>query len=373
MVMELLARARELESQGRKIIHMEIGEPDFPTPQPVVEAGMQAMATGRVGYSPAAGLPPLRRAIADYYGERYGVSVPWERVFLTPGASGAFVLALALMVEAGDRVLMTDPGYPCNRNFVHLYEGEPVLIPVGEDSNFHLTSELVEAYWEERTCGVWMASPGNPTGTVIDPRQLEAICDVVTGKGGFVLSDEIYHGLEYGRTCATALQFSQEAFVVNSFSKFFGMTGWRLGWLIVPEGAVDAAMRLIQNLFIAAPTHSQQAALAAFSPETLALLEQRRREFELRGEFLYHALQDIGFVIHSKPQGAFYVYADCSPFGRESEGFCRDLLEREGVAVTPGVDFGRWQVDRYVRFAFTTDLAHLNEGIDRMNRFLQAS
>ena len=372
MVMELLARAQALESQGRSIIHMEIGEPDFPAPGPVVEAGIRALARGKLGYTPAAGLPALRQAIADHYDRRYGVAVPWERVFVTPGASGAFVLALALLVEAGDRVLMTDPGYPCNRNFVHLHEGEPVLVPVGGDSNFHLTPEQVEAYWTEGTRGVWIASPGNPTGTVMEPGQLEAVCEVVGRKEGFILSDEIYHGLEYGGiTCATALQFTPEAFVVNSFSKYFGMTGWRLGWLIVPEGAVDAAMRLIQNLFIAAPTPSQYAALAAFLPESRKLLEQRRREFELRGEYLYHALIEEGFGISSRPEGAFYLYVDCARFDADCDRFCRDLLEQAGVAITPGLDFGRRQANTRLRFAYTTSLENLKEGVMRIHRFLQ--
>ncbi len=372
MVMELLARAQALESQGRSIIHMEIGEPDFPTPGPVVEAGGRALARGKLGYTPAAGLPDLRQAIADHYDRRYGVAVPWERVFVTPGASGAFVLALALLVEAGDRVLMTDPGYPCNRNFVHLYEGEPVLVPVGGDSNFHLTPEQVEAYWTEGTRGVWIASPGNPTGTVMEPGQLEAVCEVVGRKEGFILSDEIYHGLEYGGiTCATALQFAPEAFVVNSFSKYFGMTGWRLGWLIVPEGAVEAAMRLIQNLFIAAPTHSQYAALAAFSPETRELLEQRRREFDSRGRFLFQELKTLGFGIHSPPQGAFYLFADCSCFADDSERFCWQLLQEGGVAVTPGADFGKSLAQSHVRFSFTTGMENLREGVGRIRRFLR--
>ncbi len=372
MVMELLARARELEEQGRSIVHMEIGEPDFPTPSPVVEAGMEAMASGHLGYTPAAGLLSLRQAISAHYLDRYGVTVPVERIFLTPGASGAFILALALVVETDDQVLMSDPGYPCNRNFVHVFDGEPVLIPVGDETNFHLTAEMIKNHWQARTRGVWLASPANPTGTIIDSSQMVAICDEVIGRGGFLLSDEIYHGLEYDRSCLSALQQTQDAFVVNSFSKYFGMTGWRLGWLIVPEDMVDATTRLAQNLFISAPTHSQCAALAAFSPATLEQLEQRRRMFEARGKFLYHALQDIGFRVHARPQGAFYLYMDCSLFGSQSEQFCWNLLEQAGVAVTPGGDFGRWRADSHIRFAFTTDQENLLEGVDRIRSFVNS-
>jgi len=369
--MELMAQSRELEAQGKRIIHLEIGEPDFPPPRPVAEAGVEAIKNCPMGYTPAAGLESLRKSISDHYFRRYGVEVSPERIFLTPGASGAFVLVLALLLEAGDQVLMSDPGYPCNRNFVRLYDAEPVLIPVGPESNFHLTVEAIQNAWKDRTCGVWIASPGNPTGTIICQQQLQRIWEEVQRRAGFLLSDEIYHGLEYGRACASVLQYTQEAFVVNSFSKYFGMTGWRLGWLIVPEQAIAATTRLIQNLFISAPTHSQYAALAAFSADTMILLEQRRRRFEARGDFLYHALKRLGFGIPSRPQGAFYLYADCSRFSSNSERFCQDLLHRAGVAVTPGVDFGLRDAQTHVRFAFTTGMENLQEGIDRIRGFLQ--
>lgn len=256
IVMELLARARALEAQGKRIIHLEIREPDFPTPDPIARAGMDAIAAGHVQYVPAAGLPQLRRAIAAFYQKRYGVSIAAERIFLTPGSSGAFLLALALLLEPSKRVLMTDPGYPGNPNFVHLFTGVPEAIPVSAATNFHLTAKLVRQHWQPDTAGVWLTSPANPTGTVIDPGELASICHAVAERGGFVLSDETYHGLEYGERCISALEVTKQAFVANSFSKYFGMTGWRLGWLVVPEAYTEAAERIVQNIFISAPVHS---------------------------------------------------------------------------------------------------------------------
>ncbi len=373
IVMDILERARQLEARGRRIIHMEIGEPDFPTPGPVIEAGMKALAGGALHYTAAAGMEPLRRTIAHHYLRRYGVRVAPERIFLTPGASGAFLLVLALVLESGDQVLMTDPGYPCNRNLVRLFGGEPVLVPVDGESNFHLTPGLVRANWSARTAGVWITSPANPTGTVIDPNVLDAICLEVENQDGFLISDEIYHGLTYGCRCISALEISDHAFVVNSFSKYFGMTGWRLGWAVIPENFVDAATRIVQNLFIAAPTLSQQAALAAFDEETGRELERRRREFEARGRFLYHALVNLGFSLASYPQGAFYLYADCSAFTKDSYRFAVELLEQAGVATTPGHDFGTKEAASHVRFAYTTSLENLQEGVDRIAAYLKVN
>ncbi len=366
IVMDILDRAQRLEAQGRKIVHMEIGEPDFPTPAPIVAAGREALAEGVLPYTPAPGMESLRRAIAAHYLRRYGIALKHERIFVTPGASGAFLLALGLVLENGGRVLTADPGYPCNRNLIRLFGGEPVLVPVDAADNYHLTAEAVRRHWTPATAGVWITSPANPTGTVIDPDMLAAICCEVEARGGFLLSDEIYHGLEYGRRCISALEVCDDAFVVNSFSKYFGMTGWRLGWAVVPEPFIDAATRLAQNLFIAAPTHSQRAALAAFGEETALELERRRREFEARGRFLYHALVNLGFTLGPYPQGAFYLYADCSAFTGDSYRFAVALLEQAGVAITPGQDFGLNEAANHVRFAYTTSLENLQEGVSRI-------
>ncbi len=370
IVMELLARARALEAQGKRIIHLEIGEPDFPTPKSIARAGLDAIAAGHVRYVQAAGLPQLRQAIAAFYQKRYGVSIAAERIFLTPGGSGAFLLALALLLEPAKRVLMTDPGYPANPNFVHLFSGVPEAIPVSAATNFHLTAKLVREHWQPDTAGVWLASPANPTGTVIDLKALASICHAVAQRGGFVLSDEIYHGLEYGKRCTSALEVTDEAFVVNSFSKYFGMTGWRLGWLVVPKAYVEVAERIVQNIFISAPVHAQYAALAAFDSQTLEVLEARRRKFEDRRDFLYDSLSALGFRIEVKPQGAFYLYADCSALTSDSYRFAWDLLEQAGVAVTPGCDFGRVRASSYVRFAYTIDLEGLQEGVARIGNFI---
>ncbi|KRT55006.1 Aspartate/methionine/tyrosine aminotransferase [endosymbiont of Ridgeia piscesae] len=281
-VMDLLARARGLEAQGRSIIHMEIGEPDFPTPAPIVAAGQAALASGETHYTPAKGLPALREAIAGFYRHRYGVELDPQRVIVTPGSSGALQLVMSVLVNPGQSVLMADPGYPCNRHFVELVEGTPLGIPVGADTGYQLTAELVEQHWREDSCAVLVASPANPTGTLLSQSQLKALHRTVQRLGGVLIVDEIYQGLVYDGEGGTALALADDLFVLNSFSKFFGMTGWRLGWLVAPEAVVDPLDRLAQNIFLAAPTLSQHAALAAFSPEVMEILEVRRREFQRR-------------------------------------------------------------------------------------------
>jgi aspartate/methionine/tyrosine aminotransferase len=369
-VMALLARARELEAQGRDIVHMEIGEPDFETPAPVMAAAQRALAEGRTYYTPAFGLPALREAIARYYRVRHGVEIPARRIVVTPGASGALLLALAALVNPGERVLMTDPGYPCNRHFVRLLEGEAVAVPVTAEQAFQLTPERVAQHWDGRTVAAMVASPGNPTGTVLSGDELAGLAEAVHGGGGRLLVDEIYHGLVYGPDLPTALSVSDELFVINSFSKYFCMTGWRLGWLVVPEAYVDEVEKLAQNLFIAPPTLSQYAALAAFSDENMAILEQRREEFSRRRDFLLSALRHLGFRIPAEPRGAFYLYADCSAHTNDSYALATDLLEKAGVAITPGIDFGDFQASRHLRFAYTTSMEGLAEGVQRLGRFL---
>lgn len=369
-VMDLLARARELADQGRSIVHMEIGEPDFVTPAPIVEAGRQALAEGFTHYTPALGLPALRAAISGFYRERYGVEVPPERIAVTPGASGALQLVLGVLVNPGEQVLMADPGYPCNRHFVRLVEGEPLMVPVTAATGYQLTPELVERHWTERTAAVLLASPSNPTGTLVEPEALRGILDVVRRCGGRLIVDEIYHGLVYGREAQTALGLSDEVFVINSFSKYFGMTGWRVGWLVAPEPYMREIDKLAQNIFLAASTPAQYAALAAFRPDTIAILEERRREFQARRDYLLPTLRDLGFDIQVEPQGAFYLYADCSRLTRDSFAFARELLERAGVAITPGRDFGSNAPERHVRFAYTTSLENLREGVRRIAAFL---
>jgi aspartate/methionine/tyrosine aminotransferase len=369
-VMALLARARELEAAGRDIVHMEIGEPDFPTPQPVLEAVQQAIATGDVHYTPARGLTPLREAIAADYRDRLGVTVPAERILITPGASGALLLVLGLLVDRDQQVLMADPGYPCNRNFVRFVEGRAATIPVGSETEFQLTPELLEANWHDNTVAALVASPSNPTGTLIEPSVLSRMADQALQRGGFLIVDEIYQRLVYDRRPATILSHTSDVFVINSFSKYFNMTGWRIGWLVAPEQFIEPLDRLAQNLFLAAPTAAQHGAVAALSDETLQILEQRREEFARRRDFLLPALRDLGFGIPQTPEGAFYLYADCSRFTDDSFAFTTQLLEEAGVAITPGCDFGDHAAAEHVRFAYTTGLERLQEGVERLRRFL---
>lgn len=370
-VMKLLARARELEAAGRDIIHMEVGEPDFDTPEPITAAGQAALAAGRTHYTPATGLPALRRAIAEFYHQRYQTRVDPERILVTPGASGALMLACAALLDEGDGVLLADPGYPCNRNFVRAFGGVPQHVEVGAETGYQLSAELVRSHWRDTTRAVVLASPSNPTGTVIGEVALQGVIDEIAACGGTLISDEIYHGLTYGDRLQTALALSEDVFVLNSFSKYFGMTGWRLGWIVAPEWAVDALDRMAQNLYIAAPTIAQHAALAAFSDQTLKILEQRRDAFRARRDFLMPALQDLGLKIRVCPQGAFYLYADVSTFTNDAQQFCETLLEVHGVAATPGLDFGNFRAAEHVRFAYTTDIDRLQLGVERLARALQ--
>jgi len=369
-VMALLARARELEAAGHSIVHMEIGEPDFDTPTPIAQAGIAALQAGHTHYTPACGLPALREAIAQHYQDRFGVRVAPERILVTPGASGALQLINAVLVDPGSRVLMTDPGYPCNRNFVTLYGGEPVAIPVTAAQAYQLDAALVAEHWNAATVAALIASPSNPTGTVLSARRLAALLDVVRGRGGHLIVDEIYQNLYYGDQPYTALAFGDDLFVLNSFSKYFGMTGWRLGWLVAPEAFIEPLDILAQNLFLAASTPAQYAALAAFEPATTAILEARRETFRARRDYLLPALQSLGFAIQQEPAGAFYLYADCRRFSDDSFTFAHDLLEIAGVAITPGIDFGSRGAAQHVRFAYTTSLEQLKTGVERVARFV---
>jgi aspartate/methionine/tyrosine aminotransferase len=372
-VMALLARARELEAQGRSIIHMEIGEPDFPTPEPIIRAGVKALETGELFYTPTPGLPQLRVAIAGYYRSRYGVEISPSRILVTTGASAALMLACAALIDPGDEVLLADPGYPANRHFVRVVEGVPRAVPVDAASGYQLAPEQLERHWGPRTAAALVATPSNPTGTLISTERLAAMVEIVRAKGGTLIVDEIYHGLVYEGEYTTAAAFADDVFIINSFSKYFNMTGWRLGWMVAPEGAVSALDKLAQNLYLAAPTPAQHAALAAFEPETLAILESRRQEFRARRDYLVPALRGLGFDIPVMPQGAFYIYAGCGRLTKDSFGFARDLLERAGVAITPGIDFGANAPERHVRFAYTNSIERLKEGVSRIADFLRKS
>jgi aspartate/methionine/tyrosine aminotransferase len=370
-VMELLARAKALEAQGRSIVHMEIGEPDFPTPRPVCEAGIRALQKGDLFYTSALGSTDLRAAIARHYRSVYGAEVAPERVVVTSGSSGALLLAMGVLVDPGAEVLLSDPGYPANRHFVRLVNGEPVNVPVGPDSNYQLTPEHLEHHWSERTVGAVVASPSNPTGTVTSLESLARMASYAAQRGGALVVDEIYHGLVYEGRTDTAVALEGNVFVINSFSKYFNMTGWRLGWMVAPERYIPELDKLAQNIYLSPPAPAQRAALAAFEPETLAILEARRDEFRARRDYLVPALRKLGFEIPQTPEGAFYVYANCAKLTCDSLRFTLDLLEHAGVAITPGVDFGTFRASEHVRFAYTSSLDKLRDGVERIERFLE--
>lgn len=365
-VMDILARARALEATGRSIIHLEIGEPAEVTPAPIVEAGIAALAAGHLHYTTALGLPELRDAIARHYRERHGVRLAPERVVVTPGSSGALMLALGALADAGAEVLMADPGYPANRHFARFLDLVPRSVPVGPESGFQLNAGLLQEHWTEKVQAVLLASPSNPTGTAVDGRTMAAIAELCRARGAHLIVDEIYQELIYEPGFATALMLHDDAFVINSFSKYFHMTGWRLGWLVVPEWALEGVERLAQNIFLAPSTPAQYAALAAFTPQTLGILETRKAEFKARRDYLVAALGGLGFQVPVPPHGAFYVYADCSAFGLDSQALCVKLLDEAGVALTPGIDFGSHDAGRYVRLSYAVALPELEEAMARM-------
>jgi len=365
-VMDVLSRAQALERAGRHVVHMEIGEPDFTAPEPVVEAGVRALREGRTAYTATLGLTALREAIAQHYASRFGADLPPERVVITAGASGGLLTVAALYVDALDEVLVPDPGYPGYRHFVRAFEGRARPLAVTAAHNFQPTAAMVREAWTARTKALILGTPSNPTGTLISRSELEAIARFIAERGGVLIVDEIYQGLSYGAEPWTALGLPGEVVVINSFSKYFCMTGWRLGWAVLPAQAVRGFEKLAQHLFISAPSVAQHAACAAFGPESLAILEARRREFARRRDVLLPALKAAGLAVPAEPRGAFYIYADCA---RDAREYCLQLLEREAVAATPGVDFGANGTSHHVRFAYTRAMADIEEAARRIRRF----
>lgn len=368
--MTVMHRAAKLEAEGRKIVHMEVGEPDFNTAHPIIEAAKAALDAGLTHYTSAPGIDELRDCLVLHYRSRYGVEVARERILITPGASGGLNLLANLLISTGDGVLLSDPAYPCVRNFIQLMAAKPQLVPVEMRDNFQPTLAQLDAVRDASTSGVWLASPSNPTGAIMSRDQLTEVCVWAKQQGLHVLVDEIYHGLHYVEDLPSVLEVDDSAYVVNSFSKYFGMTGWRLGWIIVPTHAIEKANILAQNFYISASSIAQHAAVAGFSRDAREILEQRRQAFRERRDFLCAALQDIGLMIPDEVQGAFYVYADVSRFSSDSEKFCRDMLENHGVAITPGTDFGDHKARRFVRLAFTTSMADLELGVSRLREAL---
>ncbi|BFM49827.1 aminotransferase class I/II-fold pyridoxal phosphate-dependent enzyme [Marinomonas sp. THO17] len=372
-VMAVLARAKALEAQGHPVIHLEVGEPDFSAVNPVEAAGVQAILQHQTGYTAATGLPELKQAISDYYASRYHVKVAPQRIIITPGASGALLLMSSLMVNAGAEVLMPDPCYPCNRHFVMQVGGHPTMLPTMPEQDFSLTEQQVKDAWQDHTAGVWLASPANPTGAVLSKEYLASMWRTVASLGGHLLVDEIYQGLVYEGEDFTALSLSDDLFVINSFSKYFAMTGWRLGWLVVPEWAVEGATKLAQNFFISAPSVSQHAAIRAFQTDALAECEQRRQIFSKRRNVLLAGLKSLGLPVIAPAQGAFYVYVDVSEITDNAMEWCLELLEQEHVALTPGADFGVAKAHHYVRFAYANDEDKIRQALSRIGRFMKVN
>ena len=369
--MSLLARANELASAGRNVIHLEMGEPDFDTPAPVLEAGIRAIRDGATRYTDAQGDLQLRQAVSGFYQDTAGIAVDASRIFITAGASGGLLLLTALLMNPDDNLLMTDPGYPCNRHFLSSFNAEGLLIPVTAQDHYQLTPSLIENYWNDRSRGALVASPANPTGAVLSRDELGAIHHAVAARGGFLIADEIYQGLVYhNHPAPSALTVSDEALVVNSFSKFFGMTGWRLGWVIVPETLCPDLNKLAQHLFICPGAISQRAALEAFSADSLAIMEHRRVLLQARRDYLVPELKRLGFGVGDAPAGAFYVYARLPAGSPDAETFCHRLLEEQFVAITPGTDFGFHEADQHVRISYARDLEQLQEAVVRMERFI---
>jgi aspartate/methionine/tyrosine aminotransferase len=368
-VMEVLDAACRMQAEGRDVIHLEVGEPDFDTPAPVTRAGIEALQAQRTHYVQSLGLPALRECIANHYPA--ACRPPVERVAVTPGSSAALQLVFACLLDPGDEVLLADPGYPCNANFVHLFGGLPRLLPCDAASNYQLDADTIRRRWTARTRAVLIGSPANPTGAIVDPAEMTRIAETVRELGGALVVDEIYHGLTYGADVRTALNDGDDLFVVNGFSKYYGMTGWRLGWLVAPAAFIDDINRLAQNLFISASTPAQYAALRAFDDETHAELERRRELFRRRRDFFVPALRELGFGIPEMPPGAFYVYADASAFSDDSEALALRLLREALVAVAPGKDFGRHRCELHLRFSYANSMENLERAVERLAGFLR--
>ncbi|MEH0474577.1 pyridoxal phosphate-dependent aminotransferase [Streptomyces sp. B21-097] len=374
--MEFGKQAAALEAQGRHVVKLSLGEPDFGAPPAVLSAMREAMDGRPMAYTEALGLPALRTAISRFYAERHEVEVDPARIVVTAGASAALVLTAAALVDPGDEVLIGDPSYPCNRQIAESFGARVTLVPATAGSRFQLDAASVRASWTDDTRGVMVATPSNPTGTSVPAGELAAICDIARERDAWRIVDEIYLELAdhdaRGRPPRSALSFDPDAVVVNSFSKYFGMTGWRLGWCVVPEGLVPAMERLAQNYFLCASAPAQHAALACFSAESLAVCEARRAEFAQRRALVLDGLARIGLPVPVPPDGAFYVYFDVSGTGLTSWQFCERALQEAHVALTPGRDFGVHSAQTHVRLSYAASADELREGLARLGEFVAA-
>jgi aspartate/methionine/tyrosine aminotransferase len=379
----VLEVAKAAAALGQQVAHtdapmvfLNIGEPDFTAPPLVQQAAEKAVRDGHSQYTPAVGLTALRERISGWYASRFNANVPASRIVVTAGASAALHLACLALIEAGDEVLMPDPSYPCNRHFVSAAEGKAVLIPTTAAERFQLSADKVQEAWAPRTRGVLLASPSNPTGTSIHPDELRRIHQVVQNRGGITVVDEIYLALSFDASFGqTALNIDEHIISINSFSKYFNMTGWRLGWMVVPEKLVPVIERLAQNLFICPSTIAQHAALACFEPESIAIYETRRAEFKARRDYFIPQLNAMGLTVPVEPDGAFYAWADCSgacaKLGiKDSWDFAFAMMNQAHVAITPGRDFGVAQTHNFVRFSTASSMEHLQTAVARLRAVL---
>ena len=383
-VMEMAKSAREVAAGpacdpalgGEPMIYLNIGEPDFTASAPVQAAAQTCLQAGHTAYTQATGLPALRSAISGWYAQRFGLEIAPERILVTAGASAALQLVCLALFEAGDEVLMPDPCYPCNRHFVTAAGGQARLLPCGPEQRFQLDAAGVEAAWTPATRGVVLASPSNPTGTSIDPAEMGRIVQAVRARGGVTVVDEIYLGLSYdesfGQSALVHGEDGDDVISVNSFSKYFSMTGWRLGWVVLPPALVPAVEKLAQNLYICASSLAQHAALACFTDESIAEYERRRGEFQRRRDVVLAGLERIGLKVPVAPDGAFYAWADCSTFSTSSWDFCHGLLHSAHVALTPGRDFGPAAAERYLRLSYASSMTQLTQALQRLERVLHA-
>ena len=367
LVMEVLERAAALQREGRSIIHLEVGEPDFDTPQVALEAANRALRDGRTHYTHSLGHPELREAIAEWQHEKYGVDTSPEQIVVTVGSSGAMVLVFAALLDPGGEVLLTDPHYACYPNFVTAFEGVPVRIPVHEEDGFQFDPQAVKEHLGPQVKALVLNSPSNPTGTLTEPERMQQLVEL-TGDRAVVISDEIYHGLVYRGRAHSIREYSPDAVVINGFSKLFAMTGWRLGYAILPEGLVRPVQKLQQNLFISPPDFPQLAAIAALK-QGGADIERMRQCYDERRQLVLRRLKEIGLNVLTEPVGAFYVFVNVRRFTDDVYRFAFEILENAGVAVTPGVDFGPGG-EGYIRISYANSLENIEEGMKRLEAFL---
>ena len=369
-VVSLITRAMELEKQGKKIVNLVVGEPEFKTPKPIIDSAIKSLEQNKIRYSPSLGKVELRESIAKWYQDREKINLSYNKIAVTSGSSAALLLTMAVLLNPGNEVIISDPSYPCNRHFVAAMEGVATCVPVDSKTNYQLTLEKVKDNWTEKTKAVLVSSPSNPTGGILDYEELEKIYSFVCSQGGYLIVDEIYRGISYDKEPVSATALGENVFVINSFSKYFCMTGWRLGWLVAPEKFIEKIEHLAQNLYISNSDIAQDAVLSAFSPDVVSQLDSNLIHYKEQKDYLMNELLRIGFKIPVEPKGAFYIYADASNFTDDSYKFCWKILEDIGVAIAPGLDFGNYRSNIHVRFSFPKTINIMSEGIKRIDNYL---